>query len=113
MPHPFVLSGSVYPVLLHGMMMVERFISHVCLYGARGNVPGHDCGHSVHGGGGSAGPRATMLVIMLGPDPVLGRARAHAAASARSMMPFAMDDIVCVQELESCRIFRMGLTGYF
>ena len=99
MPHPFVLSGSVYPVLLHGMMMVERFISHVCLYGARGNVPGHDCGQSVHGGGGSACPRATMLVTMLGPDPVLGRARAQEAASASSMMPFAMDDIVRVLQV--------------
>ena len=27
-------------VLLHGWMMVERFICHVCLYGARGTTPG-------------------------------------------------------------------------
>ena len=60
MPQPLVLSGSVYPVLLHGMMIVERFIIHVCLYGARG-MPlfpsGHVWGQSVHGGG-SAGTGA-------------------------------------------------------
>lgn len=33
-------------------MIVERFICQVCLYGARGTVPGQLCGQSVHGGFG-------------------------------------------------------------
>ena len=38
------------PGHVHGMTMLLRFMSHVCLYGARGTTPGHDCGQSVHGG---------------------------------------------------------------
>ena len=32
--------------LLQGIMIVLRFISHVCLYGARGTTPGHVLGQS-------------------------------------------------------------------
>ena len=46
-------------VLLHGWMMVERFICHVCLYGARGSAffePGQVKGHRWQpaGGGGAS-----------------------------------------------------------
>lgn len=37
-------------------MIVERFICQVCLYGARGTVPGQLCGQSVHGGFGFDSP---------------------------------------------------------
>jgi len=42
------------------MMIVERFISHVCLYGARGTTPGHDCGQSLHDGAGPAAEDAAI-----------------------------------------------------
>jgi hypothetical protein len=60
-PQPLVVAGSVYPVLLQGIIMVERFIIHVCLYGDLGMplLPsGHVCGQSVHGAGGGAGAAA-------------------------------------------------------
>ena len=44
MPQPSVVFGSVKPVLLQGMMIVERFSCQVCFI--RGSVPGQVFGHS-------------------------------------------------------------------
>ena len=57
--------------MLHGWMMVERFICHVCLYGARGSAffePGQVKGHRwqpARGGGGGASAAAWWLVATM------------------------------------------------
>ena len=51
--------------MLHGWMMVERFICHVCLYGARGSAffePGQVKGHRWQPAGGGGASAAAWLV---------------------------------------------------
>ena len=66
--------GSVArTVLLHGWMMVERFICHVCLYGARGSAffePGQVKGHRWQpAGGGGASAAAWWLLVATTTSP--------------------------------------------
>ena len=66
--------------MLHGWMMVERFICHVCLYGARGSAffePGQVKGHRWQpAGGGGASAAAWWLVAMTSPSGSSERALA-------------------------------------
>ena len=45
------------------MMIVLKFIIHVCLYGARGTTPGHVCGQSLHDGGAGVGAIPTAATL--------------------------------------------------
>ena len=75
------------------MMMVDKFIIQVCLYGERGmpDLPsGQVCGQSVHGGEGPP-----VGATMLGPGSLWnGRACAWAAARASRTAPRATEDMM-------------------
>ena len=72
-------------VLLHGWMMVERFICHVCLYGARGSAffePGQVKGHRWQPAGGGGASAAAWLVATT-TSPSGSSERALAIVSSR------------------------------